>query len=139
MQTNAILAAIAVFAAAQFVRPVPVFAEDALAPLADATPRGTTWHPGSEGIMLPAGPFFTKGNQIVDRSGKHRAGIGLADERGAVPRSLRQVGGDARRVDGLHRGGAGSRQHDLELERAGHAVLAHLPGHARSRAGARGD
>ena len=56
-------------AAAQFVRPVPVFAEEALAPLADATPKDTTWHPSSKGMMLPAGPFFTKGNQIVDWSG----------------------------------------------------------------------
>jgi endoglucanase len=71
MQTNIILAAIAVFAAAQLVRPVPVpvFAEEALAPVADVTSKGTTWRPGSEVMMLPAGPFFTKGNQIVDRSG----------------------------------------------------------------------
>jgi hypothetical protein len=69
MQTNTILAAIAVFAAAQFVRPVPVFAKEALAPFADATLKDATWHPSSEGMLLPAGPFFTKGNQIVDRSG----------------------------------------------------------------------
>jgi hypothetical protein len=69
MQTNTILAAIAVFAAAQLVRPVPVFAEEALAPIADVTSKDTNLAPGQRRHDLPAGPFFTKGNQIVDRSG----------------------------------------------------------------------